>query len=73
MTGGPVFSIPSGTSTTSIFASAPSCVLGSSLEIFDTATGAIHVFIPGSSSTVPVPAIAVRSGDFTSTLPAPQN
>jgi len=53
MTGGPI-SIPPGTSTASIFA-ATSCVLGSSLEIFDTATGAIHAFIPGNAVQSAVP------------------
>lgn len=57
--------IPEGPSVTAIFAP-PSCALGSSLEIFDTATGAMHAFIAGSSSTsaVPVPAVAIRTGDF---------
>jgi hypothetical protein len=64
--------IPAGPSVTAIFAP-PSCTLGSSLEIFDTTSGALHAFIPGGSSAVPVPAIAVRTGDFTSTLPTPQN
>jgi len=57
MTGVPV-SIPSGTSSGTLILAAPSCTLGSSLEIFDTATGAIHAFIPGNAVQSAVPLTA---------------
>jgi hypothetical protein len=47
---------------------APACALQSSFETYDTGTGVTHVFISGpAAAQILTP--AVRSGNFTATLP----